>query len=528
LLAVFSFSISVCSSQQLPINIDFESGTFTNWTGATGQCCPVYTPQPGIDTNQHVITSGTFTDPHSNGIINVVAPGSLFSARLGNDSGSAESEILDYTFTVPADSLLLILRFAVILENANHPPVKQPRFGYEITGTSPLLEGCLAEQVVAGDAGYDFVNLGTYQLLEWQTRVVNLTGQQGATITIHFETGDCEPGGHFGYAYVDCDLKEAKISGIYCNPDASVTLIAPPGLDGTWFDGSTNDSIQIAAPLQGSIYSFDIAHEEGCTVTLSKNLDAELPVAHFSYVTGCDFETTFQNNSMFQTGSTYNWEFGDGQSGILLHPAHDYNASGTYVVALTVTQPDFCSAVYSESITLFDSPVADFTYDGNCILQPVKLTNTSSSINNLTYEWFIDNQPSYNISSPEPIFYQPGTHLILLVATDLNNCSDTSIAEILIDDFTDCESFAAGPWVPNAFTPNGDGKNDYFAAIAYPASDNLPFTIYDRYGEIVYTGLHWDGNKNNNAAPAGIYSYRIKDTGQGRKEISYGTVLLLR
>src|SRR5688572_9050905 len=70
-----------------PLNIGFETGTFSGWIGATGQCCPVFTPQPGINTTQHLITTGSFTDPHSNGLISVVAPGSLFSARLGNDSG---------------------------------------------------------------------------------------------------------------------------------------------------------------------------------------------------------------------------------------------------------------------------------------------------------------------------------------------------------------------------------------------------------------------------------------------------------
>src|SRR5688572_26804015 len=120
--------VNVGFSQQSPSNLGFEAGTFNGWTGASGQCCPVYTPFQGIDTSHHIITSGNYFDPNSLSLVPVVAPGSLFSARLGNSSGSAESEILEYSFTVPSDSLLLVLKFAVILENAYHPASKQPRF----------------------------------------------------------------------------------------------------------------------------------------------------------------------------------------------------------------------------------------------------------------------------------------------------------------------------------------------------------------------------------------------------------------
>ncbi len=519
-----------CYSQQAPANIGFETGTFSGWQGATGQCCPVYTPTSGIDTTRHAITSGNFTDPYSGGIVPVTAPGSLFSARLGNNSGSAESENLEYTFTVPSDSLLLILRFAVILENGIHPPVKQSRFRYEITGSSSLLEGCLSEQITAGDTSINFIINGAYEILNWQTRTVNLTGMQGTTISIHFETGDCEPGGHFGYAYVDGDLKPAKITGTLCNPDGSITLYAPEGLNGTWFDGSTTDSIDITVPLAGIPYTFDVGHENGCIVSLIKILDNIFPESNFSVTAGCNFETTFQNNSVCSPGSVYLWEFGDGQSQNQLNAAHNYNAPGIYEVSLTVQQTDNCKSVKSATVSVEESVKAEFSVAGNCINQPVTFENSSISATGslLNYSWFIDNLLCYSSTAPEHIFYQPGVHAILLVATDLSGCLDTASAPITIRDTDDCNTELSGPWLPNAFTPNGDGINDFFEATTDKTTGQIPITIFDRNGEAVYSGNKWDGSLNGIGCPAGVYSFRLKTLYPSPEKILTGTVILIR
>ena len=515
-------------SQVSPANIGFEAGNFNGWVGATGQCCPVYTPQSGIDTARHIITSGNFTDPYSNGMVNVVAPGSLFSARLGNNSGSAESENLEYAFTVPSDSLLLVIRFAVILENGNHPPIKQSRFKYEITGNGGNLTGCLTEQVTAGDSTINFIINGAYEMLDWQTRVVNLTGLQGITINIHFETGDCEPGGHFGYAYVDGELKPAELSGTFCNPDGGITLFAPSGLHGTWFDGSTADSINIISPLAGSNYTLDLEHENGCTVTLSKIVNGMLPESDFTVTPGCNYETFFQNNSICHTGSTYSWEFGDGQTGSTINPIYNYNAPGTYEITLTVQQPDNCRSTHSETILVNENAESGFEVEGNCIYHPVKFTNTASAGNQFTYAWYIDNQLAYTTASPEHIFYQSGLHHILLILTDANGCTDSSTAELLIEQPGDCQGEENVTWFPNAFTPNADGKNDYFEAITDDTNSQITITVRNRFGEIIYTGNKWDGNKMGNVCPEGIYSYSVAYSNQSQGQKLTGTVLLVR
>ncbi|MFN5325045.1 MAG: hypothetical protein ACK5C5_09015, partial [Bacteroidota bacterium] len=90
----FAQQTSTCS------NADFELGNFSNWSGTTGGCCPIISTATGIVNGRHTIMTGNGFDPFSNGNIPVVAPGGLFSARLGNSNIGAEAEQLSYSFSV--------------------------------------------------------------------------------------------------------------------------------------------------------------------------------------------------------------------------------------------------------------------------------------------------------------------------------------------------------------------------------------------------------------------------------------------
>jgi gliding motility-associated-like protein len=84
--------------------------------------------------------------------------------------------------------------------------------------------------------------------------------------------------------------------------------------------------------------------------------------------------------------------------------------------------------------------------------------------------------------------------------------------------------------IPNTFTPNGDGINDFWditALVSYPA---CTVNIYSRYGTLVYnsTGYPraWDGTRHGKPLPAGTYYY-IVDPGNGAKKFA-GAVTIIR
>jgi gliding motility-associated-like protein len=102
----------------------------------------------------------------------------------------------------------------------------------------------------------------------------------------------------------------------------------------------------------------------------------------------------------------------------------------------------------------------------------------------------------YNPTATNVIDYtygcEPGIYSVQLVATNQGLCPDTIIKQIKIKD-------EIVIYVPNTFTPNGDGINDLFIPIitTYSGLDQYEFRIYDRWGEVIFesktVGEGWDG-----------------------------------
>jgi len=92
---------------------------------------------------------------------------------------------------------------------------------------------------------------------------------------------------------------------------------------------------------------------------------------------------------------------------------------------------------------------------------------------------------------------------------------------------------SGGLYIPNAFTPNGDGLNDVWTV--YPAGgvEVLRVRVYDRWGELVYESgggvVGWDGRFRGEEAPAGVYVYVVEyRDGEGRLLRRAGDVTLVR
>jgi gliding motility-associated-like protein len=84
--------------------------------------------------------------------------------------------------------------------------------------------------------------------------------------------------------------------------------------------------------------------------------------------------------------------------------------------------------------------------------------------------------------------------------------------------------------IPNAFSPNGDGINDVWNITYLNDYPNCTMDIFDRYGRIVYQTIGynkpWDGTRNGNPVPVGVYYYII-DPKNGAPKVT-GSVTVLR
>ena len=120
-----------------------------------------------------------------------------------------------------------------------------------------------------------------------------------------------------------------------------------------------------------------------------------------------------------------------------------------------------------------------------------------------------------------------------LTSTDPNGCiavDQVTVTVIPSEEYT--------VFVPNTFTPNGDGANDLFLLYGYNLDLVLSFRIYDRWGQIVYLDEQfdpydnqrgWDGSFQGQPVNAGVYAWVAEvRTKAGKQVIQYGNVTLLR
>ena len=221
--------------------------------------------------------------------------------------------------------------------------------------------------------------------------------------------------------------------------------------------------------------------------------------------------------------SSYLWNFGDplalgADTSNLQNPSYTYHSGGSYGVSLNVVSPEGCPGyLYINSmIDVHPLPIADFivspqvSYSNN----PIVHFYDKSSNDVIYWEWDFGNPQSgiYNYSNnanPYHIYQTKGTFFTQLVVKNQWGCSDTSYNQVIIEN---------GPtfYIPDAFTPNGDGLNDNFIPIGTDfIEDSYEIYIFDRWGSKVFESHdynhQWDGKhyKKGQELPDGVYSYII-------------------
>jgi hypothetical protein len=314
-LASMLLAIPAAFSQTLPTNIDFETGTLSDWMYYTGTCCPISTGAPtGPITGRHTLTSGTGTDPY--GGFPVVAPyAGNYSFKLGDNAGLQQSERVRYYVHVPATSsdYSLIYHFAAVLEDAGHLPAMEPSM--QITAfdsATGMILPCDSLTYIGYATTPGFLHTGVtgsdviYR--PWSMGSMRMYGYGGHTIAVDFATGDCGYGGHFGYGYVD--ISDRLFITAKTLPCGSMdTLDAPPGYQAySWRDSATfatvygsSQTVVLSMPSSATMtYAVILTPYPGygCPDTLYTRVTVALPcpsLGVFSANAGNDMVTVSPN-----------------------------------------------------------------------------------------------------------------------------------------------------------------------------------------------------------------------------------------
>lgn len=179
------------------------------------------------------------------------------------------------------------------------------------------------------------------------------------------------------------------------------------------------------------------------------------------------------------------------------------------------------------TIQILASPVASFFVNPTeTILKYATFTLTNQSINANTYLWYQDGVAFSAYTNESKKVNKLGETCFSLVASNNVGCKDT---------FSQCIIVNPDPSyliIPNAFSPNGDGKNDYFNLLSSGNIVIKEFAVYDRWGNEVFrdnTGYWgWDGKYKTEYMEIGTYFYYVRYSENGIEKIKKGDVSLVR
>ncbi len=231
---------------------------------------------------------------------------------------------------------------------------------------------------------------------------------------------------------------------------------------------------------------------------------------------------TFSGNytSIGNTGIV--WNFGNGDTLRDVNPVkYAYTGTGVYTVTATALYRVCAEPSASRVVTVIPQPSINIGNDTTICKGSVTLLlldKVNNGNRNATWLW------STGATTSGIAVTEPGTYTAKVT---IDGCYISATVDVKSDCYMN---------IPNVFTPNGDGLNDYFFPRNFLTKGLISFSmqVFNRWGELVFQstsleGSGWDGKFNNIDQPTGVYVYIIDGTFKdGQKEHHQGNVTLLR
>lgn len=340
------------------------------------------------------------------------------------------------------------------------------------------------------------------------------------------------PEGECTYYYIDDisvelsdstgQLQLLTLNTNICQGD-SITIIAT-GINSdeiNWSNGLVGDTVTFLADILGTQ-----------NLTATTNVNCNQYTGNISYnVIDCpdnQLVLTVSNDSIcpgqlvtltVNGGSNYIWSNGSSNNTISVTP----QATTTYTVTGNIG-----ATTQSLSATIVVFPInvqVNYTLiDDKTILFNPFIDATSAPI--ISYFWFFGDESSSNEENPVHTYPFAGEFNAYLLVVNAFGCTDTIFFTLSISDINTI-------YIPNSFTPDGDGLNEFFSAQGI----NLAKTsveIFNTWGELLYNeqgspNTSWDGTYKAQKCAQGVYVYKLDalfTNGISKRYI--GKIVLLR
>ncbi len=297
-------------------------------------------------------------------------------------------------------------------------------------------------------------------------------------------------------------------------------LNPPTNASFTWNTGDTLSSI-ITSPLLNTEYTVTISNTNCSDSSSQLILVNNLPsLITDTLVRICESDSLFLTAS--SNATSFVWS--EGSTGPSIFISNYDSLPPPYFV--TVTDTNGCSATNESNpinIQEFGNPMANFNIDSTSWNNDEFLFEDISE-GAISWNW---NFGDGNVSDIDKVIHtydNLGAYDVSLIISDSNNCRDTAYKTIYVNETVD---------IPNVFSPNKDGMNDYFT-IPITGYTSYLLSIKNRWGEIVFEtksdNLTWDGtNKSGQKQSEGTYFYILETKNAMDKiKILNGYITLVR
>jgi gliding motility-associated-like protein len=267
--------------------------------------------------------------------------------------------------------------------------------------------------------------------------------------------------------------------------------------------------------------SLNVVDTLGCVDSFRKVIFIDnTPYADFTISDSiiCVGEPTQFRDTVPEFSKLFTWNFGDGLLETNKHnPFHNYDADGIKIVTLTATFPVCPPYVVTKTVLVNDYPSVQLGPDTSYCPELTAAINLNPNSFGTSYLW------SNGKTTPSIVVSEAGKYW---VEVSNNGCAAVDTIEVQRDCYIN---------IPNSFTPNGDGLNNYFMpADLWRGISQYQMDIFNRWGEQVFTTTNinsrgWDGKFGGKDQPVGTYIYQINVLFKtGQRKTYTGNVTLLR
>ena len=247
-------------------------------------------------------------------------------------------------------------------------------------------------------------------------------------------------------------------------------------------------------------------------------------------IIGCILDTINYSHNAGHGVNQWQWVFDRDRMSSVRNPQIYYSSPGPKETTLNVSN-GFCSSTITKTITLPEKIKAAFEATEFVCPDDLEIINNLSSGEIVSWAWDFGNGVRSTLKNPPAQSYGAVTEnsiiKILLTVKDAKGCIDTASQFITVVD----NCLIA---VPSAFTPNGDGLNDFLYPLNAYKATNLSFSVYNRFGERVFFTRSWldkwDGKFKRKDADPGAYVWILSyiDSDSNKAIFKRGSVILIR